>query len=175
MTRRLRLVTAARSREVTVLATSAVDQIDGHPIILTFDRRYHRKQGTGYWGDAKLPHDPPWLVGLTVPPLASWTRDTVLQIVDTARAQLVARGATGARRVRVTVDDWCLVSSVAVSVRVGDLRARLRIDAGTVRYELPHAILTALAELAPNATINTAVKCARAARGTADQATRDGR
>lgn len=54
------------------------------------------------------------------------------------------------------------VSSVDVWVRVGNLRASLTIDAGTVRYELPHEVLYTLSDLVSNratAQMKSAVEC----------------
>src|SRR5204863_750701 len=96
-------------------------------------------------------------------PVARWTRATVTEVVAIARAELAARGAPGAPRISVKVDDNWKVTSVEVAVRVGNLRASLTIDAGTVRYELPHEVLYTLSEMVPNTPqrVRTAIDNAR--------------
>ena len=124
------------------------------------------EKGGGYWGDC-IPRQKhrPW-VYLTVPPLARWTRDTLSQVITIARAELTRRGATGAQRISVAVPDysphWHL-SSVDLAVHVGNLRASVTLDAGTVHYALPHEIVYTLTELVavPSETLKRIVKHAR--------------
>src|SRR6266851_10279976 len=109
------------------------------------------EKGGGYWGDC-IPRQKhrPW-VYLTVPPLARWTRDTLSQVITIARAELTRRGAKGAQRISVAVPNYShhgwYLSSVGLAVRVGNLRARVTLDAGTVDYALPHEIVYTLTEL----------------------------
>jgi len=90
-------------------------------------------------------------VYLTVPPLARWTRDTLSQVITIARAELTERGAKGAQRISVAVPDYAhhwYLSSVDLALHVGNLRARVTLDAGTVHYDIPNTVVYTLAELA---------------------------
>jgi len=138
----------------------------GDLISLWFDRRCRKKSGGGFWRPVEHTRELPWWVDLEAPPVARWTRDTVTEIVAIARAELTRRGAKGAQRISVAVPDSSphyYLSSVDLSVRVGNLRASVTLDAGTVHYALPDEIMYTLTELVavPSAPLKRMVKHAR--------------
>ena len=120
-------------------------------ISLWFDRRYRKKSGGGFWRPVEHTRELPWWVNVEAPPVARWTRDTVTEVVAIARAELAARGTTGAARISVPVpleSPYAYLSCVGLFVRVGNLRAGVSIDAGTVEYAIPNTVVYTLAELA---------------------------
>jgi hypothetical protein len=120
-------------------------------ISLWFDRRYRKKGGGGFWRPVEHTRELPWWVDVEAPPVARWTPDTVMEVVAIARAELAARGATGALLISVPVpleSPYAHLSSVCLFVRVGNLRAGVSIDAGTVEYAIPNMVVYTLAELA---------------------------
>ena len=119
-------------------------------ISLWFDRRYRKKSGGGFWRPVESTRELPLWVDVEAPPVARWTRDTVTEVVAIARAELAARGAKGAPRISVPVpleSPYAYLSCVGLFVRVGDLRAGVSIDAGTVQYAIPNTVVYTLAEL----------------------------
>src|SRR5712691_5535017 len=120
-------------------------------ISLWFDRRYRKKSGGGFWRPVESTRELPLWVDVEAPPVARWTRDTVTEVVAIARAELAARGATGAARISVPVpleSPYAYLSSVGLLVRVGNLRTCVSIDAGTLQYAIPSTVVYMLAELA---------------------------
>lgn len=138
-----------------------------------FERRIRYRRGGGCWRDWRPPGsalrtclDRPSTLDLVVPPIADWTRDTVAQVIAMARAQLVARRATGRGRITARVNSRYRVNGIELTVRVGDLRTRVNIDAGRIVFAVPLDVVTALAGLDPNPDIQRAVQLAQADRQT---------
>jgi hypothetical protein len=133
-------------------------------LTLCFQRRYHQRAGRGFWRDwssVGRSRRLPWSVNLQVPPVAEWTRDTVVHVLAIAKAQLVLRGAKGTRRIAVRADPY-EPNAVGIVVRIGDLRTSIEIEAGIVRYRVPPAVLFTLAELVPSSVgLRQAVASAR--------------
>ena len=90
------------------------------------------------------------------------TRDTLAQVIALAGAQLRARGARGRGSVTADVDSAYRVNVITLVVRVGDLRTRMRIDAGTIRFAVPAEVVTAAAATTrPSSGLRWALQVAR--------------
>jgi hypothetical protein len=135
-------------------------------LTLRFERRIRYRTGRGCWRDWRVGfpacRDLPRVVDLAIPPIADWTRDTIEQVITIARQQLRARGAHGRGRLTADVYSSYLVNVLELMVRVGDLRTCIRIDAGTIRFEIPGDVVSRVAALAPSPDLTLAVTLARA-------------
>jgi hypothetical protein len=122
-------------------------------VTLRIERRHRTRRG-GYWqmpwqysGDLS-----PYLEA-TLPPLSTWTAQTVRDMVAQTRAALVARGAQGRCTVSARFNDPWVPENITLSVRVGALRATVVLEWGVCRCRhLPRDLVAACHAVAPTPT-----------------------
>lgn len=133
---------------------------------LMFERRIRYRDGRGCWRDWRAGlrtrlHLPPF-VALAIPSVTEWTPDTLAHVLTIARAQLQIRGARGRCRLTADVDSSYLVNVITLVVRVGDLRTTIRLEAGTIRFAVPAAVVAGAAATArPSSGLRWALQLAR--------------